>query len=155
MPLNTSIKTYDIFNMDMSFNVDDIKSKSEWSKRAMVEAKQIHSKKSTARGRTLNQIYEACLYGHAPEQYLLETGWEDDRRKYKDVIDPMGDCNEIKVTEHTGNIPYVLERCRIAKLEPWRKYPDIVYIFINNKKSKEYVHEGIYLWNGKKYEKNI
>jgi len=148
---NTSTKTYDIFNMDMSFNIDDIKSKSEWSNRAMAEAKQIHSKKSTARGRTLNQIYEACLYGHAPEQYLLETGWEDDERPYKDLLDPMLDPVEIKTTEHSGNIPYVLDRCKEAKLEVWRNYPDIVYVFINDKKSKEYIHEGIYVWNGNKF----
>jgi hypothetical protein len=139
--------------MDMSFSIDDIQFKDEWRERAMNEAKQIHSKESTARNRSLNEIYEACLYGHAPEQYLIESGWEDDTRKYKDVIDPIGDLNEIKVTEHIGNVPYVLARCQAAKLETWREYPDIVYIFINDRKSKEYTHEGIYLWNGKKYKK--
>jgi len=150
---STYTKTYEIFNMDMSFTIDDIQNKAEWRERAMNEAKQIHSKKSTARNRSLNEIYEACLYGHAPEQYLIESGWEDDMRKYKDVIDPMGDLNEIKVTEHIGNVPYVLARCQAAKLETWREYPDIVYIFINDRKSKEYIHEGIYFWNGKKYKK--
>ena len=148
---NTSTKTYDIFNMDMSFSIDEIQSKKEWSERAMNEAKQIHSKKSTARGRSLNEIYEVCLYGHAAEQYIIETGWEDDTRKYKDVIDPQGDSVEIKVTEHRGNIPYVLARCQTAKLETWRNYPDIVYIFINDRKSKEYFHEGTYVWSEKKY----
>jgi len=150
---STYTKTYEIFNMDMSFSIDDIQFKDEWRERAMNEAKQIHSKESTARNRSLNEIYEACLYGHAPEQYLIESGWEDDTRKYKDVIDPIGDLNEIKVTEHIGNVPYVLARCQAAKLETWREYPDIVYIFINDRKSKEYTHEGIYLWNGKKYKK--
>ena len=153
MRSSTYTKTYEIFNMDMSFTIDDIQNKAEWRERAMNEAKQIHSKKSTARNRSLNEIYEACLYGHAPEQYLIESGWEDDMRKYKDVIDPMGDLNEIKVTEHVGNVPYVLARCQAAKLETWREYPDIVYIFINDRKSKEYIHEGIYFWNGKKYKK--
>ena len=36
----------------------------------------------------------------------------------------------------------------------WRNYPDIVYIFINDKKSKEYVHEGVYVWNGNKFKKD-
>ena len=143
----------EIFNMDMSFSTDDIQCKDEWRERAMNEAKAIHSKPSTARGRMLDEIYEVCLYGHAPEQYLLETGWDDDERKYKDLIDPMGDSVEIKVTEHLGNVPYVLARCQSAKLETWRDYPNIVYIFINNKKSKEYIHEGIYQWNGKKFTK--
>ena len=147
MHSNTSIRTYDIFNMDMSFNFDDIKNKDEWRERAMNEAKQIHSKPSTARGRTLNEIYETCLYGHAPEQYLIETGWMDDERPYKDLIDPQGDSVEIKVTQKEEFVPYVLARCQTAKLETWRNYPDIVYIFINNKQETEYVHEGTYLWD--------
>ena len=150
MQLNTSTE---IFNMDMSFSIDDIEDKHEWSERAMNEAKQIHRKPSTARGRTLNEIYEVTLYGHAAEQYLIETGWMDDERPYKDLIDPQGDLIEVKCTEHLGNVPYVLARCQAAKLETWRKYPDIVYVFINNKKSKEYIHEGIYQWNGKKFTK--
>lgn len=154
MQSNSSIKTYDIFNMDMSFSIDDIKDKAEWRERAMNEAKQIHSKASTARGRSLNQIYETRLYGGVAEQYLLETGWEDDQRKFKDVIDPQGDPVEVKTTEHIGNVPYVLDRCKEAKLEVWRNYQDIVYIFINDKKSKEFVHEGTYLWNGKEFERN-
>ena len=153
MHSNMSTKICDVFNMDMSFSIDDIQAKDEWRERAMNEAEQIHSKPSTARGRTLNEIYEACLYGHAAEQYLLETGWEDDERKYKDIIDPMGDSVEIKVTEHVGNIPFVLARCQSAKLETWRNYPDIVYIFINDRKSKEYIHEGTYVCTGKKFKK--
>jgi len=144
----------EIFNMDMSFSIDDIQEKSEWLERSELEAKQIHSKASTARGRTYDQILEVCLYGHAAEQYLIETGWEDDLRKYKDLIDPLGDNVEIKVTEHAGNISYVLDRCKEAKLETWRNYPDIVYVFTNDKKSKEYVHEGIYVWNGKKFNRD-
>ena len=150
MHSNTSTK---IFNMNMSFNIDDIKDKNEWYERAVNEAKQIHRKPSTARGRTLNEIIEVCLYGHAPEQYLLETGWDDDERPYKDLLDPMLDPVEIKTTEHSGNIPYVLDRCKEAKLETWRNYPDIVYIFTNDKKSKEYVHEGVYVWKGNKFKK--
>ena len=131
MPLNTSTKTYDIFNMDMSFNINDIQLVSQWRERAMTEAKAIHSKPSTARGRMLDEIYETCLYGHAPEQYLIE----------------------IKTTEKMAFVPYVLSRCQTDKLDTWRNYPDIVYIFINNKKETEYVHEGTYLWNGNKFKK--
>ena len=153
MPLNTSTKTSDVFNMDMSFNVSDIHLVSQWRERAMTEAKAIHSKPSTARGRMLDEIYETCLYGHAPEQYLIETGWMDDERPYKDLIDPQGDNVEIKVTEKMAFVPYVLSRCQTDKLDTWRNYPDIVYIFINNKKETEYVHEGTYLWNGNKFKK--
>jgi len=93
--------------MNMTFDVSDIQDKSEWKERAMTEAKAIHGKPSTARGRTLNEIYETCLYGHAPEQYLIETGWIDDERPYKDLIDPQGDNVEIKVTEKMVFVPYV------------------------------------------------
>ena len=147
MHSNTFTKTSDVFNMDMTFDVADIQDKSEWKERAMTEAKAIHSKPSTARDRTLNEIYETCLYGHAPEQYLIETGWMDDERPYKDLIDPQGDSVEIKVTQKEEFVPYVLARCQTAKLETWRNYPDIVYIFINNKQETEYVHEGTYLWD--------
>lgn len=141
--------------MNMSFSVDEIQSKKEWKKRAMDEAKQIHSKPSTAQGRSLNEIYETCLYGHAAEQYLIETGFDDDERKFKDLIDPQGDPVEIKVTEHEGNIPFVLARCQSAKMDAWREYPDIVYVFINDRHSPEYTHEGTYLWNGKRFKKNV
>jgi hypothetical protein len=140
--------------MDMSFNIDDIQNKAEWHERAMNEAKQIHSKPSTARGRSLDEIYETRLYGGVAEQYLLETGWEDDTRKFKDVIDPQGDPVEVKTTSCLENVWHVLDRCRKAKLETWRNYQDIVYVFINDTKSKEFVHEGTYLWNGEKFERN-
>lgn len=142
------------FDYDMSFNISDIINVDEWHERAMNEAKQIYSKKSTRRGRTLKQIYETCRYGHAAEQYLIETGWTDDNRPYKDLLDPYLDPVEIKVTQGEYYIPYVLERCRKDKLEKWRKYPDIVYIFINNKKDGKYIHEGVYVWNGKKFARN-
>ena len=145
----------EIFSPNISFNIDDIKSKSEWRERAYAEAKLIYNKPSTRKNRTIEQINEVCLYGHAAEQYLLETGYDDDERPYKDLIDPELDPVEIKCTEHKGNVPYVLERCVEAKLETWRKYPNIVYIFINNRKSKEYIHEGVYYWveNSKRYRK--
>ena len=80
MRSNTYTRISDVFHMDMSFDIKDLQSISEWRDRAMKEAKAIHSKSSTARGRSLQTIDETCLYGHAPEQYLIETGWEDDTR---------------------------------------------------------------------------
>jgi len=147
---NTSTKTINkdlIFQANMSFSIDDIQSKKEWRERAYAEAKLIYSKPNTRRGRSLTRINEDCLYGHAAEQYLIETGWDDDERPYKDLFDPELDPIDVKCTEHKGNIPYVLDRCKKKKLKTWIGFPDIVYLFINNRKSKEYLHEGIYYWN--------
>jgi len=138
----------------MSFNTDEIINPDEWHQRAKNEAEKIFSKESTRRGRTLEEIYRVCLYGHAAEQYIIETGWTDDEREYKDLFDPYFDPVEIKVTRHIGNVPYVLDMCKKHKLEEWRGYPDIVYIFINNKVDKDYYHEGVYVWNGKEFVKN-
>ena len=139
----------------MSFSTDEIINPDEWHKRAINEAKKIYNKESTRRGRTLEEIYKVCKYSHAAEQYLIETGWTDDEREYKDLFDPYFDSVEIKVTEGEYYISYVLERCKEAKLQKWRKYPDIVYIFINNKVDKEYHHEGVYVWNGDEFVKNV
>ena len=137
----------------MSFNTDEIINPDEWRQRAKNEAEKIFNKESTRRGRTFEQIYEVCEYSHAAEQYLIETGWTDDEREYKDLFDPYFDPVEIKVTGHIGNVPFVLDRCKKDKLEEWRGYPDIVYIFINNKVDKEYHHEGVYKWNGNRFTK--
>ena len=115
----------------MSFNTDEIINPDEWRQRAKNEAEKIFNKESTRRGRTFEEIYEVCEYSHAAEQYLIETGWTDDEREYKDLFDPYFDSVEIKVTGH----------------------PDIVYIFINNKVDKEYHHEGVYKWNGHRFAK--
>lgn len=120
--------------------------------RAETEAKLIHSKPSTARGRTLKQIIEMVLYGHAAELYLIKhQGFTDDSREYKDVIDLDNNPVEVKVTEGTYYVPYVLQRCNDAAMETWRKYPEILYIFIGNKETYDYELHGIYLWNGKEF----
>tara|TARA_B110000285_G_scaffold231620_1_gene300759 strand:+ start:1074 stop:1505 length:432 start_codon:yes stop_codon:yes gene_type:complete len=139
----------------MSFNFDNIQDKKELRDRAMTEAKKIHARPKSARGRSLKVIYETRLYGGIAEQYLLETGWMDDEREYMDLIDPYMDFTEIKTTEHKGNIDSVLGRCEDAKRKLGSKFANIVYLFINDKKSKEFTHEGIYYWNpnSKRYRK--
>lgn len=120
--------------------------------RAMLEAEQIFDKDSTRRGRSLQEIYEITKYGQAAEVYLMQYhNFVNDTRKYKDVIDPNNNSVEVKVTEGTYYVNYVLARCVKAKLEPFRNYPSIVYIFIGNKVSQEYYLHGIYVWNGKSF----
>lgn len=120
--------------------------------RAKAEANEIFSKDSTRRGRSFQNILETTLYGHAAEAYLIqECGYQDDTRKYKDVIDTEGASVEIKVTEGDYYVPYVLERAEKAKSQVWREYPDILYVFIGNKKSADYKLNGVYKWNSKKF----
>ena len=84
--------------------------------------------------------------------YLIqECGFEDDERKYKDLFDINGSSVEIKVTEGDYYVPYVLERAEKAKSQTWRGYPDILYVFIGDKKSADYKLNGIYKWNKKRF----
>jgi hypothetical protein len=120
--------------------------------RAKAEANEIFSNESTRRGRSFRNILETTLYGHAAEVFLIqERAFKDDPRKYKDVIDTNGFSVEIKVTEGDYYVPYVLERAEKAKLQVWREYPDILYVFIGNKKTADYELNGVYKWNSKRF----
>lgn len=136
----------------MNFNAIDDLDGYELYSRAETEAKLIHSKPSTRRGRSLEDIIETVLYGHAAELYLIKhRGFSDDPRPFKDVIDTQNDPVEVKVTEGDYYVPYVLERANKAASESWRQYPNWLYIFIGDKSSCDYQLHGIYLWNGKEF----
>lgn len=130
----------------MEFNVKDL-DQDMLKSRALKEAKRIFQKKSTRKNRTLEEIHITAMYGHAAEIYLLNNGFTDDDREFKDVISPEGEPVEVKVTEGEYYVPYVLKRCNEAFFEPWRNYPKILYIFINDKKTFDYKLYGIYEWN--------
>ena len=120
--------------------------------RAEAEAKLIFRKDSTRRGRSLEQIIETVLYGHAAELYLIEHhNFKDDTHEYKDVIDTDGNQVEVKVTEGEYYVPHVLARCNDAAKETWRKYPEILYVFIGDKETCDYYLHGIYHYNGKQF----
>lgn len=115
------------------------------SERAIKEAEEIYSKNTTRRNRGLIEIIKTTIYGHIPEVYLIEKcGFTDDIRKYKDVIDINGNVVEVKVTEGEYYVPYVIDRANKAYKEKWRNYPEILYVFIGNKKTLEYKLHGIY-----------
>lgn len=136
----------------MKFNAKKDLNAEELYTRAETEAKLIHRKQSTARGRSLEEIIETVLFGHAAELYLIKHHkFKDDTREYKDVIDPNGNLVEVKVTEGEYYVSYVLARCNDAARETWRKYPEILYIFIGNKETCDYHLHGIYHWNGKEF----
>lgn len=120
------------------------------ARKALDEAKLIHSKPSTARGRSLREIYATTVYGLSPEQYLIEKcNFTNDSRMYKDVISPQGIPVEVKTTEGEYYTYHVLKRCNSNKLEVWRNYPDWVFIYINDKTNDHYTLHNTYKWNGK------
>lgn len=131
----------------MKFNARDLDAQALLA-RAREEATEIFSKESTRRDRTLNTITETCLYGHSAELYLIsQHGFKDDQRPYKDLYDTSGNSVEVKVTEGSYYVPYVLKRLNAAKQQTWRNFPDIAYIFIGDKKTYDYELDGIYHWN--------
>lgn len=136
----------------MKFNAINDLNGDELRERAEAEAKLIHAKPSTARGRKLEEITEMVLYGHAAELYLIKyQGFTDDPHEYKDVIDTNGNPVEVKVTEGAYYVSHVLARCNDAAKETWRNYPEILYIFIGNKETYDYHLHGIYHWNGEEF----
>jgi hypothetical protein len=136
----------------MKFNaITDLNSDELYS-RARREAELIYKKSSTRRNRSLEEIIETTIYGHAAELYLIKHhGFVDDIRDYKDLFDLENNSIEIKVTSKKYFVPYVLSRCNGDAKEVWKKYPKILYIFIGNKKTNDYYLEGIYEWNGRKF----
>ena len=137
--------------INMEFNAADL-DQDHYIRRAREEASQIYSKDSTRRSRQYVDILQTTLYGHAPEVYLIDKcGFTDDGRPYKDVIDTEGNPVEVKVTKGDYYVPYVLDRATKAKLETWRGFPDILYVFIGDKVTADYSLYGIYEWSENKF----
>ena len=126
--------------------------------RSHEESQKIFAKESTRRGRTLEEIMATSMYGLAAEVYLLQQGYIDDVRDYKDLFEPVsmgGASIEVKVTEGEYYVPYVIERCEKAASESWRKYAKRVYVFIGDKKTLDYYLEGIYDYDGVHFVKTV
>ena len=137
--------------INTKFNAADL-DQDHYIRRAKEEASHIYSKDSTRRSRQYIDILQTTLYGHAPEVYLIDKcGFTDDDRPYKDVIDTNGNYVEVKATEGDYYVPYVLKRANEAKQITWKKYPDILYIFIGDKQTADYELNGIYEWNGTQF----
>jgi hypothetical protein len=126
--------------------------------RSLEESKQIHSTESTRRGRTLEEIMVSSMYGLAAEVYLMQEGYVDDDRPYKDLFEPvsMGTSSiEVKVTAGTYYVPYVIKRAEQCAKEAWRNYPNKLYIFIGDKETLNYYLEGIYTYDGLHFVKDV
>lgn len=139
-------------HMRIKFNAKRDLDRDELYLRAEKEAKLIHSKPSTRKGRDLESIIMTTLYGHASEMYLINhQGFTDDLREYKDVIDPDGEPVEVKTTKHEKWVPYVLRRENERAKDAWREYPKLLYIFVGDVFTLDYYLHSIYEWNGKEF----
>ena len=145
-PKSVIASTLDLESLKQ-FNVRDLDAKA-LKERAEAEALQIYSKDSTRQGRSLEEITLTTMYGHAAEVWLLQNGFKDDTRKYKDLIEPSGVSIEVKVTQIEQFVPGVLNRCKEAKLQTFRDYPDRVYVYVNDRQSPIYSLHGIFNWDG-------
>ena len=135
----------------MKFNVRDLNT-STLLTRAKKEAQDIFDNPDTRRGRSLKKINETSLYGHAAELYLIEEHqFKDDPKSFKDLFDTKGNAVEVKVTQFKHYVPYVLERAANAKKQIWRNFPDILYVFVGDKKTLDYDLDGIYKWGKTKF----
>ncbi len=150
MQLNTFIGT---FNVKKDIDPYTLRN------RAFKEAEQIYSKESTRRGRNIAQIAEACMFGHASEIWMMENGgYVDDTRKYKDLFYPYAPVEvEVKTVGYPAAVPLELKRCADRKQEAWRGFPDYVVVWIGDRKTGDYHHEGTYVWchTEKKFKKNV
>ena len=134
----------------MQFNINVLDS-NRLELRAFAEAQLIFDKPSTGRGRTLQEVREACLTGHAAELYLIDhCGFIDDPRPYKDVFDTLNNPVEVKVTKDVNNVYHVLRRANQTACELYKQHPNILYIFVVNEYNDYKLH-GIYNWNGKEF----
>ena len=139
MQLNTFTTT---FNVRQHIDPHTLKT------RAFNEAEQIYSKESTRRGRNIAEIAEACMFGHAPEIWMMTNGgYVDDTRKYKDLFAPDHPVEvEVKTVGYPDAVPFEIERCNKRKVEHWRKFPDYIFVWIGNRKSGDYYFEGLYIY---------
>tara|TARA_B100000768_G_scaffold38070_1_gene36738 strand:+ start:2900 stop:3379 length:480 start_codon:yes stop_codon:yes gene_type:complete len=135
-----------------SFSLKDI-NLIELLAKAKAESQLIFDKESTRKGRTLNDITVTNMYGLAAEQFLIEKcNFTDNPLPYQDVISPEGIDVEVKVTKVFNYIPDVLRRLKEKRKKyPSLYQPDWVFIYTNNKKTREYVFAGTYKWNGNTY----
>jgi len=135
----------------MKFNKKDVNYSNLMAK-CKVEADGIYNKPNLRRGRTHSEILSTSMYGVAAERYLIEhCGYSADDRQYKDVIDPDGECVEVKVTKTVNFVPYVLKHANDAASEAWRGYPSILYIFIGDKATGDYYLYSKYQHDGTQF----
>ena len=92
------------------------------------------------------------------DKFTKITRGIDDTRKYKDLFYPYAPVEvEVKTVGYPAAVPLELKRCADRKQEAWRGFPDYVVVWVGDRKSGNYYHEGTYIWchYEKKYKKNV
>ena len=64
---------------------------------------------------------------------------------------------EVKTVGYPAAVPLELKRCADRKQEAWRGFPDYVVMWVGDRKTGNYYHEGTYIWchTEKKFKKNV
>ena len=106
-------------------------------------------------------VHVPYLNLNAPKALSGVSNILDPRNTYKDVkqweekakkLAEQGIDVEVKVTKVFNYIPNVLYRLKEKRKKyPSLYQPDWVIIYINDKKTRDYVFAGTYKWNGKTY----
>jgi len=135
----------------MHFSALSDVSRVAWLERSADEAKAIKSKSWE---RDMGEILDKCLFGQAPEQWLIEKhSFTNNPEPYQDLIAPNGEAVEIKTTSSLAWVDYVIGRLEEQVNDSWRTRAPYVIIFIGHRDLLDYFPEGIYKWNGNKLEK--
>jgi hypothetical protein len=135
----------------MEFNALESINREQWLQRAVDEAVLIQKK---SWHRKLGEVLEKCIYGQAPEQWLIEHhGFTNNPAPYQDVLAPNGRSVEVKTTATPAWANYVIERQEDYANESWRDMAEYVMIFVGSKKLLTYSLEGVYKWEDKRLVK--
>ena len=139
---------------EWKFNINDLDQEALEAK-AIEEADGVwwDGKGSQVKGRSYEQLLADCKRGNAAERYLIEKqGFTNDPRPFKDVFDPSNVSVEVKVTTSDWVAEkYTIPKCNADRRMAWRKFSDIVYLFINPKDTEEYYLHKILTWDGYKF----
>ena len=139
---------------EWKFNINDLDQEALEAK-AIEEADGVwcDGKGSQVKGRSYEQLLADCKRGSAAERYVREKqGFTNDPRPFKDVFDPSNVSVEVKVTTSDWVAEkYTIPKCNADRRMAWRKFSDIVYLFINPKDTEEYYLHKILTWDGYKF----
>lgn len=139
----------------MKFNALLDLDRKQWFEKAVAEAQLIHQ---SSRSREIGEVIEKCIYGSAPEQWLIEKrGYSNDPRAYKDVVAPNGIGVEVKTTSKETYVRHVLDRANKAAAQKWRHMEKRLYIFVGCPITYKYEFHSIYQWDldEKQFRKSI
>ena len=153
---NMSIKTFNVKDIDPIL----------LKERAKKECDQIWNNPNSRRGRSYNKLLADCMQGHAAEIHLIKNGYKNNPKKYMDVFDLNDITVDVKAFMNKSPaysavaIRNTLAREKDKKLQSINstngfEYAEHIYIYLIDPIDGTYALEGIYLWDGKKFKKNV